>query len=97
MAADHIDDIVDKVPGHSHVEEAFEKKQAAEQLRRAINKLSEIDREIVSLSKFQELRHQEVAAILNMSEGAVKVRLHRAMQQLRQMYITTSEKERYEM
>lgn len=97
MAGEHIDDMVDQVPGHSHVEEAFEKKQAAEQLRNAMNTLSEGEREILSLSKFQELKNQEVAEILGISEGAVKVRLHRAMHQLKQIYLTTLNKERYEM
>jgi len=97
MAAAHIDDMADMVPGHTHVEEAFEKKQAAEQLRRAIGTLSEAEREILSLSRFQELRHQEVAEILGISEGAVKVRLHRAMHQLKLVYLTTLNKERYEM
>ncbi|WP_377101242.1 RNA polymerase sigma factor [Mucilaginibacter calamicampi] len=97
MAGDHIDDIVDMVPGHTHVEEALERKQSAEQLRKAISTLNEGEREILSLSRFQELKHQEVAEILGISEGAVKVRLHRAMHQLKQVYLTTLNKERYEM
>jgi DNA-directed RNA polymerase specialized sigma24 family protein len=39
------------------------------------------------LSKFQELRYQEIASILDISEGAVKVRVHRAMSQLKNAYL----------
>ncbi len=89
MAAAHIDDMIDMVPGHTHVEEA--------QLRRAIGTLNDAEREILSLSRFEELKNQEVAEILGITEGAVKVRLHRAMHQLKQVYLTTLNKERYEM
>ena len=97
MAAAHIDDIIDMVPGHTHVEEALERKQSAEQLRRAMGALNDAEREILSLSRFQELKNQEVAEILGITEGAVKVRLHRAMHQLKHVYLTTLNKERYEM
>jgi DNA-directed RNA polymerase specialized sigma24 family protein len=38
------------------------------------------------LSRFQELRHEEIARVLDISVGAVKVRIHRAINQLKERY-----------
>jgi RNA polymerase sigma-70 factor (ECF subfamily) len=38
------------------------------------------------MSRLQELKHQEIAQILQITEGAVKVRVHRAMQELKGVY-----------
>jgi len=81
-----VEELADVIPGHSNVEEQLEKKQAAQGLQRAMAKLNDDEREILSLSRFQELKHQEIAQILNISEGAVKVRVHRAMSQLKEIY-----------
>jgi RNA polymerase sigma-70 factor (ECF subfamily) len=39
------------------------------------------------MSRLQELKHQEIAQILQITEGAVKVRVHRAMQELKRVYL----------
>ncbi len=38
------------------------------------------------LSRFADLRYEQIAALLGTSEGAVKVRVHRALKQLRETY-----------
>jgi RNA polymerase sigma factor (sigma-70 family) len=68
-------------------DEAFEKKQAKAELHRAMEKLSDSQREILALSRFQELKCQEIAQIMGMTEGTVKVRIHRAMQELKGIYV----------
>lgn len=52
-------------------------------LNKAISNLSNESREVLILSRFQELKYEEIARILEISEGAVKVRVHRAMNQLK--------------
>jgi RNA polymerase sigma-70 factor (ECF subfamily) len=84
---DDIDDIAERIGGGITPEEQYEKKQARLELQRAMGKLTEDEREILTLSRFQELKHQEIAEILNISEGAVKARVHRAMKELKNIYL----------
>jgi hypothetical protein len=49
--------------------------------------LPEDKREILVLSRFQELKYDEIARLLGCETGAVKVRVHRALQQLREVYL----------
>ena len=58
--------------------EALEKKELAAILRAAIDSLPEIYRNIILLRDIEEMDVRETAAALGISEGAVKVRLHRA-------------------
>lgn len=58
--------------------EALEKKELATILRKAIESLPEIYRNIVLLRDIEEMDIRETSAALGISEGAVKVRLHRA-------------------
>ena len=55
-------------------------------LRTALNRLDRDDREVLLLSRFQELSFAEIATILECSVGAAKVRAHRALRQLRDIY-----------
>ena len=57
---------------------ALEQKELGEILRRAIEGLPGIYRNIVVLRDIEELDIRETASVLGISEGAVKVRLHRA-------------------
>jgi RNA polymerase sigma-70 factor (ECF subfamily) len=58
-----------------------------ELLHVALNRLHRDDREVLLLSRFQELSFAEVAGILECSVGAAKVRAHRALRQLRDVFI----------
>lgn len=55
-------------------------------LRRALGRLDRDDREVLLLSRFQELSFAEIASILECSVGAAKVRAHRALRELRDIY-----------
>jgi len=48
--------------------------------------LPEDKRELLVLSRFQELKYDEIARLLGCEVGAVKVRVHRALQQLREIF-----------
>jgi RNA polymerase sigma-70 factor (ECF subfamily) len=58
--------------------EALERKELRECLSRAIVNLPPIYREVVQLRDIDELDVQETAEVLKISQGSVKVRLHRA-------------------
>jgi RNA polymerase sigma factor (sigma-70 family) len=57
-----------------------------ELLRTALARLHREDREVLLLSRFQELSFAEISGILECSVGAAKVRAHRALRQLREIY-----------
>jgi len=58
--------------------EALEQKELGSLLRKAIEGLPEIYRNVVLLRDIEELDIRESAAVLGISEASVKVRLHRA-------------------
>ncbi|HEV3116074.1 MAG TPA: sigma-70 family RNA polymerase sigma factor, partial [Gemmataceae bacterium] len=55
-----------------------------ERMRAALERLAERDREVLLLRHFELLSVKQIAAVLAISEGAVKVRHVRALQRLRQ-------------
>jgi RNA polymerase sigma factor (sigma-70 family) len=81
-----IDNISEKLSGGDTADAQLERRQMQNELYRAMERLSEEEREILTLSKFQELKYNEIAELLNISEGAVKVRVHRAFNQLKSIY-----------
>lgn len=52
----------------------------------AMEKLSDEKREILLLSKYQEKKYKEIGEILGCTEGAVKVKVFRALQELKAVY-----------
>jgi RNA polymerase sigma-70 factor (ECF subfamily) len=74
--------IPDPTPGPL---ETLAQEEAEAVLRRAVASLAEEDRAILLLSRFEGLRYQEIAEIMGISEGSVKVRAHRALQALRRV------------
>jgi RNA polymerase sigma-70 factor (ECF subfamily) len=56
-------------------------------LHTALGRLDHGDREVLLLSRFQELSFAEIAGILECSVGAAKVRAHRALHSLRTVYL----------
>jgi RNA polymerase sigma factor (sigma-70 family) len=55
-------------------------------LQRALMQMSEAQREVLVLTRFQELNYDEVGELLGCEAGAVKVRVHRALKELRQIF-----------
>lgn len=56
-------------------------------LHAALAQLDRDAREVLLLSRFQELSFAEIAGILECSVGAAKVRAHRAMRELREVFL----------
>jgi len=55
-------------------------------LEEAMQKLDAEQRELIILCKYQELKYKEISTILNCSEGAVRVRVFRALAELKRIY-----------
>jgi len=60
--------------------------QEIELLQRALQQLPEEKREILLLSRFQELKYEEIASLLGCELNTVKTRIHRALQELRKNF-----------
>jgi RNA polymerase sigma-70 factor (ECF subfamily) len=63
--------------------DVLEETQRAALVRTALERLPEDRREVLVLSRYGEMRYEEIGRVLGCSEGAVKVRVHRAMKELR--------------
>jgi len=55
-------------------------------LKKALYMLSHDKRELIIMARFNNLRYHEIAALLGCSEGALKVRMYRAMKELTEIY-----------
>jgi RNA polymerase sigma-70 factor (ECF subfamily) len=73
-----------------HALEQMEADEERDLLRRALGRLPPEKREVIVLSRYQELRYDAIASILGCSAGAVKVKVHRAMNELRTIYFELS-------
>nr|WP_298994503.1 RNA polymerase sigma factor [uncultured Allomuricauda sp.] len=56
-------------------------------LKRAMAKLPEEKRQLLVLTKYKGLKFSELAEIMGCSEGAAKVRVHRALKELRSIFL----------
>ena len=63
-----------------------EEKESVHLLKKALYQLEESKREILVLSKYQGLKYKEIGKIIGCSEGSVKVRIFRALSELKDIY-----------
>ncbi|WP_235206997.1 RNA polymerase sigma factor [Pedobacter sp. V48] len=84
--SDKMEGLAENLTDGNTADQQLEKKHDQQQLYRAVELLKVQDREILTLSKFQELKYHQIAQILNISEGSVKVRVHRALNELKNIY-----------
>jgi len=91
----HLDIAVfdEKMRGDDDADRQLEKQQDIRLLQTALQKLSTEDREIIILSRFHELKYYEIAKIMDSTVGAVKTRMHRAMNQLKTMLLKSGTNE----
>lgn len=67
-------------------EAVLARKQNVATLRAALQRLPEEKREVLVLSRFHDLRYEEIARLLKCEVGTVKVRVYRALKDLRQVF-----------
>lgn len=78
--------------GHARpADENAAEDERADLVRRALMSLPVERREVLVLSRYEFKTYEEIANTLGCSEGAVKVRAHRAIKQLRQVYLELSQ------
>ena len=73
--------------GHTenHVE-SLQKQEEEQMLAMALDKLDQEKREVLLLSKYQGKKYKDIGKLLGCSEGAVKVKVFRALQELKMVY-----------
>lgn len=75
-----IDDIGDKAGDHVPAGESYK------QLYQSMALLDHGQREILVMSKFQQMNYKDIAAIMDTTVSNVKIKVHRAMKQLKKQY-----------
>lgn len=83
--ADFID--VEKIS--DHISESSESEIQEEQeklLKRSLAKLSDEQRELLVLTRFQHMKYEDVAVVMNTTVANIKVKVHRAIAKLREHY-----------
>jgi RNA polymerase sigma-70 factor (ECF subfamily) len=58
-------------------------------LHRALQQLDASDRELIVLHRFQEVKYQELAEIMESTPGAIKTKMSRAIKKLKAIYLQT--------
>lgn len=76
----------DRLGNHDNRLTEFEQDEEMKLLSLALDRLPDDKREIILLSKYQEKRYREIGTILGCTEAAVKVKVFRALQELREVY-----------
>lgn len=74
-----------RITDNINIESDMNKRDDLNMLQRAMAKLDEEKREILVLSKFKEMKFSEIGTILGCSEGAAKVKAHRALKDLKRI------------
>ena len=74
------------------VDTALEASDHARLLRRALAQLPERKREVLVLSRYQGLKYKEIAELMGCDVNTVKVRIHRSIQELREVFLQMAER-----
>ncbi len=63
-----------------------QRRQESSLLYRALLQLPEEKREVLVMSRFQDLKYHEIGRLVGCEEGTVKVRVYRALQELKESF-----------
>jgi len=82
-----ISEITNKITSTDDIHEQIILEENTSILNVALNKLSFEKREILIMSKFKELKYSEIATIIGCSEGAARTKAHRALNDLKSIFL----------
>ncbi len=71
--------------------ESHEQEEREQMLHRSMALLSDEQRELLILTRFQNMKYEAVAAIMNTTVSNIKVKVHRTIQKLREHYFQLEE------
>jgi len=64
----------------------FGNRQEVALLHQALQRLPADKRELIILARYRDMNYQQLAAVMEIDEGAIRVRLHRAIRQLADIF-----------
>jgi RNA polymerase sigma factor (sigma-70 family) len=86
MVHEKVEKWEDKLKDEGNLLKEWQHEDEQRMLSIAMDKLPEDKREILLLSKYQEKKYKEIGEILGCTEGTVKVKVFRALQDLKAIY-----------
>ena len=66
--------------------EEFSKKQRSERVRRVIDRLDGVERQIIILRYFEEMSYEEISEAVGLKPAALRVRIHRLIKKIAALY-----------
>ncbi|CAL2082632.1 RNA polymerase sigma factor [Tenacibaculum sp. 190524A05c] len=70
------------------IERNIEQSEKVNLLKTALNQLPAKKKELIVLSKLKELKYKELGEIVGCTEGNARTRVHRALNELKEIYLT---------
>jgi len=83
---DEFSDWEERLSDGSNIEKSIQAKENSQLLQHAMNRLSPDKKELLVLSKYQQMKHEEIGQLLGCKAGTVKVRIFRALQDLKNIF-----------
>lgn len=84
---------VEKLGDVMDVEERIDQDEREKLLHKSLAMLNTEQREVLVLTRFQHMKYEEVAVLLDTTETNIKVKVYRAIQKLRELYFQLEEHE----
>ncbi len=78
-------DSVGEISKEDNLIDGIARQENIDKVKNALDKLAEVDKQIIILRYFEELSHSEAAQILSMKEGALRVRTIRLLKKLKEL------------
>jgi len=78
-----VEKVSDSLSDYNETEDMGEREKI---LHQSLAKLSEEQRELLVLTRFQQMKYEEVAQIMNTTVANIKVKVHRAIAKLKEHY-----------
>lgn len=87
---DEFSDWEERLTDGKTVEKKIQAQEEQAMLEHALSRLSPEKREVLILSKYQKMKHDEIAEVLGCKTNTVKVRVFRALQDLKNIFLQLS-------
>lgn len=78
-----IDEFENNLETDENLVDDFDKKEDIKKIKTALSKLDEVERQIIILRYFEEMDTKDVAQVIGIKDGALRVRIHRVLEKLK--------------
>lgn len=83
----HLDEVEDTLTDNSSTDETLLWSEEQKLIHKALKRLPENKQQVLVLSRFQQLKYEEISEIMNISISSVKVTVFRALKELKANYL----------